>query len=95
MRKFQDKFFENGALIRSADDTELDNVDSANYRFYVRLNSSILKSNWSRDRLVAQLQEAGIQCSVGSCCEIYLEEAFAKAGLHFESLLTRSHIADL
>jgi orotate phosphoribosyltransferase len=23
------------------------------------------------------------------------EEAFAKAGLHFESLLTRSHIADL
>jgi dTDP-4-amino-4,6-dideoxygalactose transaminase len=33
-----------------------------------------------RDQIIAAINAAGIWCQVGSCSEIYLEEAFVKAG---------------
>ena len=46
------------------------------YRFYLFVRQANLKGGWSRDRIVATLQEAGVPCMQGSCSEIYRERAF-------------------
>ena len=46
------------------------------YRFYLFVRQANLKAGWSRDRIVATLQEAGVPCMQGSCSEIYRESAF-------------------
>ena len=46
------------------------------YRFYIFVRPETLGQGWSRDRLVAELQNAGVTCMQGSCSEIYLEAAF-------------------
>ncbi|MFT3735708.1 MAG: DegT/DnrJ/EryC1/StrS aminotransferase family protein [Rhodocyclaceae bacterium] len=46
------------------------------YKFYLFVETSRLASEWSRDRLMAAIEAAGVPCSVGSCSEIYREKAF-------------------
>lgn len=46
------------------------------YRAYVFVRQSGLADGWSRDRILAELQELGVPCMQGSCSEIYLERAF-------------------
>ena len=46
------------------------------YRAYLFVRPDRLADGWSRDRLVAELQGAGVPCMQGSCSEIYLESAF-------------------
>ena len=46
------------------------------YRFYLFVRQTNLKAGWSRDRIVATLQKAGVPCMQGSCSEIYRERAF-------------------
>ena len=46
------------------------------YRAYVFVRQSRLADGWTRDRIVAELQELGVPCMQGSCSEIYLEKAF-------------------
>ena len=48
----------------------------AYYRFYAFVRPDRFKSGWSRDRLVTELQNAGVPCMQGSCSEIYRESAF-------------------
>lgn len=40
-----------------------------------------LRGGWDRDRVMLAVQAEGIPCFVGSCSEIYREEAFRRAGL--------------
>jgi dTDP-4-amino-4,6-dideoxygalactose transaminase len=49
----------------------------AYYKFYCYVRPDRLKEGWSRDRLLASIQAAGVPCFTGSCPEIYLERAFA------------------
>lgn len=51
------------------------------YKFYAFIRPELLGAGWSRDRIVRELQAAGIPCGVGSCSEIYLEQAFQIRGL--------------
>ena len=46
------------------------------YRLYLFGRQANLKAGWSRDRIVATLQQAGVPCMQGSCSEIYRERAF-------------------
>jgi len=48
----------------------------AYYKFYVFLDTSRLKSNWTRDRILAEVTARGVPCFSGSCSEVYLERAF-------------------
>lgn len=48
----------------------------AYYRFYVFVRPEYLAPAWSRDRMLEEIEQAGIPCGVGSCSEIYLERAF-------------------
>ncbi|MEY9324701.1 DegT/DnrJ/EryC1/StrS aminotransferase family protein [Sinorhizobium fredii] len=47
------------------------------YRFYTFLKPELLMPGWSRNRIVAEINGAGVACFSGSCSEIYLEKAFA------------------
>ncbi len=51
------------------------------YKFYAYVIPEMLKSDWSRDRIMMECSDRGIPCFSGSCSEIYLEKAFEKAGL--------------
>jgi dTDP-4-amino-4,6-dideoxygalactose transaminase len=37
---------------------------------------SQLKEEWSRDRIINEINALGVPCSSGSCSEVYLERAF-------------------
>lgn len=61
-------------------------VEHAYYRLYAYVQPGGLKAGWSRDRIMAELNEAGVPCFVGSCPEIYREQAFASRGWSQERL---------
>lgn len=48
----------------------------AYYKFHFYARPERLKAGWSRDRLLAAIQETGVPCFTGSCSEIYRERAF-------------------
>lgn len=50
------------------------------YKFYAFLRSEFLLQGWTRDRVLAEIETAGVPCGVGSCSEIYLERAFVDRG---------------
>lgn len=53
-------------------------VGHAFYKFYAFVCPEQLKEHWHRDRVMAEINAAGVPCTVGSCSEIYLEKAFAE-----------------
>lgn len=48
------------------------------YKFYAFVRRDRLKAGWSRDRLLAALEELGVPGMTGACPEIYREQAFAR-----------------
>lgn len=48
----------------------------AYYKFYAFIETARLRSSWSRDRIVAEINAQGVSCLMGSCSEVYLEKAF-------------------
>ena len=56
-------------------------IGHAYYKYYVFVDPEALKSDWSRDRIMAALMEKGLPCGSGSCSEIYLEKAFDQGAL--------------
>lgn len=53
----------------------------AYYKYTLQIDQSSLKTEYSRDRLVSEIQQEGVPCYAGICPEIYREKAFA----NFES----------
>jgi dTDP-4-amino-4,6-dideoxygalactose transaminase len=51
------------------------------YRCYFYIRPERLASGWTRDAVIAAINAAGVPCFSGSCSEIYLERAFADAGV--------------
>jgi dTDP-4-amino-4,6-dideoxygalactose transaminase len=52
------------------------NIQHAYYKYYVFLRNNMLKSTWSRDKIMQEVVEKGFPCFSGSCSEIYREKAF-------------------
>lgn len=50
------------------------------YKFYVYVRPENLFSDWSRDRIIEEINSAGIPCYQGTCSEVYLEKAFDGTG---------------
>ncbi len=48
----------------------------AAYKCYVFVEPSELKEEWSRDRIMAEINAKGVPVYSGSCSEVYLEKAF-------------------
>jgi hypothetical protein len=51
-------------------------IEHAYYKYYVFIRPEMLQQEWSRDRILSEINDAGIPCYTGSCSEIYLEKAF-------------------
>jgi dTDP-4-amino-4,6-dideoxygalactose transaminase len=51
------------------------------YKCYAFIRAETLGLSWSRDRVIAGINDRGIPCFSGSCSEVYLERCFVDAGL--------------
>jgi len=58
-----------------------DHLTHAWYKFYAYVIQERLAPGWSRDRLLAEFQVAGVPVFSGSCSEIFREQCFQDAGL--------------
>ena len=55
-------------------------AEHAAYKAYVFIEPESLKSGWTRDRIMNEINDAGVPCYSGSSSEIYLEKAFDGTG---------------
>jgi dTDP-4-amino-4,6-dideoxygalactose transaminase len=62
-------------------------VTHAFYRLYAYVRPEALAAGWDRDRIVAEVNEAGAPLMHGTCSEIYMEKAFDGTGLRPEHRL--------
>ena len=51
------------------------------YKLYVYVQPDNLPEGWSRDRIIAEINELKVPCYSGSASEVYLEKAFDNTGL--------------
>ena len=51
-------------------------IGHAAYKCYVFVKPDLLKIDWNRDRIMAEINQRGVPCYSGSCSEVYLEKAF-------------------
>lgn len=66
-------------------------VEHAWYKFYMFVRPEMLGGGWSRDRIMAEINAAGVPCYSGSCSEVYLERAFDETGWRPEPGLPVAH----
>ena len=66
-------------------------IQHAAYKAYAYVRPEALKAGWSRDRIMAEINEAGVPCQSGSCSEIYQEKAFRSAGWGPSEALPSAH----
>lgn len=55
-------------------------IDHAAYKCYLFVEPHKLAPGWTRDRILAEINAAGVPCFIGSCSEVYLEKAFEGSG---------------
>ncbi len=51
-------------------------IEHACYKYYAFIQPELLAEDWTRDRIIAEINAAGVPCFHGSCSEVYLEKAF-------------------
>ncbi|WP_416137189.1 DegT/DnrJ/EryC1/StrS family aminotransferase [Halomonas sp. HK25] len=54
-----------------------EHLEHAAYKCYVFVRPEALAQGWNRERIINEINEAGVPCFSGSCSEIYREKAFA------------------
>lgn len=57
------------------------NVGHAWYKFHVFVRPERLKAGWTRDRIMSEINAAGVPCQSGGCPEIYREKVVSNSGL--------------
>lgn len=67
-------------------------MEHACYKHYVFINSEHLKTDWSRDKIIAAIVEQGVPCMQGSCSEVYLEKAFDNTSFRPEKSLRNAKL---
>lgn len=53
----------------------------AYYKLYVYIQADKLPKDWSRDRIIEEINRLSVPCFSGSASEVYLEKAFDNTGL--------------
>ncbi|MCY1411360.1 UDP-4-amino-4,6-dideoxy-N-acetyl-beta-L-altrosamine transaminase [compost metagenome] len=51
-------------------------IQHAAYKCYVFVEPSVLKADWSHERIYREISARGVPCFPGGCSEVYLEKAF-------------------
>ncbi len=70
----------NGLRVPSIDNF----IEHAAYKCYVFVDLEMLKADWTRERIIHEIQILGVPCYFGSCSEVYLEKSFKDSGLRPE-----------
>lgn len=55
-------------------------MEHAAYKHYVFVKPDLLNDDWTRDKIVEEINRQGVPCMQGSCSEVYLEKAFEGTG---------------
>lgn len=58
-----------------------DFMEHAAYKCYIFIETTFLNPNWSRNKIVNEINKLGVPCYTGSCPEMYLEKAFVDSNL--------------
>ena len=72
---------------RLEESSEFADSTHAYYKLYVYVQPDNLPKEWSRDRIIEEINKLGAPCFSGSASEVYLEKAFDNTGLRPESRL--------
>ena len=56
-----------------------DEIQHAGYKCYAFVRPEKLRPDWSRDRIISDINALGVACFSGSCSEVYRELAFAQS----------------
>ena len=71
------RIFEAAGELRALRVPQIPNhIRHAWYKAYVFVRPEALKTEWPRDRIIAEINGRGVPCYQGSCSEVYLERAF-------------------
>jgi dTDP-4-amino-4,6-dideoxygalactose transaminase len=65
-------------------------IEHAAYKCYIFVEQDQLKREWSRDRIINEINALGVPCYSGSCSEVYLEKAFDSTGFRPKERLTNA-----
>jgi dTDP-4-amino-4,6-dideoxygalactose transaminase len=60
--------------------TQACSCQHAYYKYYAYICPENLSADWSRDRIIHEINSRGVPCYEGSCSEVYLEKAFDNTG---------------
>ncbi len=66
-------------------------IGHACYKHYVFVRPECLHRDWSRDRILEEINRCGVPCYQGSCSEIYREKAFDNTGYRPAEPLPAAH----
>ena len=58
-----------------------DYIEHAAYKCYVFVEPSLLRADWTRERIIEEIKLLGVPCYSGSCSEVYLEKSFTDTGI--------------
>lgn len=72
---------------RLEESPQFEDLTHAYYKLYVYLQLDNLPGEWSRDRIIQEINDLGVPCFSGSASEVYLEKAFDNTGLRPETRL--------
>ncbi len=64
------------------------------YKLYIFLQPLALKSGWNRERILQQINQAGVPCSTGGLRELYREKAFAAQNQSQQNLPVAEELAN-
>jgi len=53
-----------------------EHIDHAAYKCYIFLEQNHLRHDWTRDRVIEEINLLGVPCYWGTCSEVYLEKSF-------------------
>lgn len=70
-------------------------IEHGFYKCYVFVDPTLLKPQWSRDKVIQAISDLGVPCFSGSCSEVYKEKAFDNTDLRpTYSLEVAAELAD-
>ena len=67
------------------------NIYHGFYKYYLFINELQLSDGWTRDKIIAAINQQGVPCFSGICPEIYCEKAFINSPYKVNSPLPVAH----
>ena len=67
-----------------------DFIEHAAYKCYVFVNLNEIRADWTRERIIEEINLLGVPCYIGSCSEVYLEKSFEEFNIRPKKRLSNA-----